>query len=261
MWLGALRIYRCPRLQYYGEVGQMTSRSIMEGCRNEALFDTLRHFAYDLDEGRDEATWGVRVLSHAMQLSSSMPVPEDARSSTRTAASVARFCWLNPDFGRHGESYDHSADRQRRRAYIGIKKKRALLLPRNREIKDLRTRGWPVKLIADHAGLKPRQVSNILRRWREIEANAAKLQELSRQTGTRDQGDSGTPAICNEPISSPPKGGGRSRFKYQDRTKGSGGCRGACECADKNRESATLGCQKSSRRQRGCGQMGSRSTG
>ena len=91
-----------------------------------------------------------------MQLSTSMPVPEDVRSSTRTAASVARFCWQNPDFGRHGESYDHSPDRQRRRAYIGIKKKRALLLPRNREIQELRARGWPVNLIADHAGLQPR---------------------------------------------------------------------------------------------------------
>ena len=162
-----------------------------------------------------------------MQLSTSMPVPEDARSSTRTAASGAGFCWQNPDFGRHEESYDHSPDRQRRRAYIGIKKKRALLSPRNREIKDLRARGWPVNLIADRAGLQPRQVHNILRRWREIEANAAKLKELSRQTGTRDQGNSGAPAMCNEPISSPRRGVGGAGSSTRLGVRELGGAGGA----------------------------------
>ena len=178
-----------------------------QGPRNTWLFDALRSWAYQEDKGEDEAGWRARVLDKALELADTLQDLDDDPHVTSTAKSVARFCWENPAFGRKGHNYDHSPERQRKRAYIGIKKKRLALLKRNELISRLHFKqGWPQVTIATHLGLSPRQVRRVVARWLEIEGGAAKLKELSRQTG--DQGREDTLPRGHEPISAPPTGGG-----------------------------------------------------
>ena len=65
--------------------------------------------------------------------------------------------------------------------------------------------GWTQRAIALYLELSTRQVRRVLARWLEIEENAAKLKELSRQTG--DQGGRDTRPVGHEPISPPYRGG------------------------------------------------------
>ena len=179
---------------------------VPKGGRNNWLFDALRSWAYQEDKGEDEAGWCARVLDKALEMADSLQDLDDDPHVASTAKSVARFCWENPSFGRKGHNYDHSPERQRKRAYIGIKKKRAALLERNMLISRLHFKqSWPQGLIAKHLGISARQVRRVVARWKEIEGTAAKLKELSRQTGN--QGGQDTRPIGHEPISAPLPGG------------------------------------------------------
>ncbi len=179
---------------------------VPKGRRNNWLFDALRSRAYQQDKGEYEAGCYAEVSEKSLELADSLQDLDDDPNVARTAKSVARYCWEHPAFGRKGHAYDHCPERQRNRAYIGIKKKMQALLERNVLISKLHFKdGWTQRAISTHLELSTRQVRRVLARWLDIEENAAKLKELSRQTG--DQGGQDSPPTGHEPISPPPTGG------------------------------------------------------
>ena len=77
------------------------------GGRNTALFDALRKSAYRLPRGsgNDDVRrrWGALWVDFAIQANRMFPEPLGEREVSKTAASVSRWTWTNPEFGRGGD--------------------------------------------------------------------------------------------------------------------------------------------------------------
>ena len=77
------------------------------GGRNTALFDAVRKSAYRLPRGsgNDDVhrRWGALWVDFAVQANRMFPEPLGEREVSKTAASVSRWTWANPDFGRGGD--------------------------------------------------------------------------------------------------------------------------------------------------------------
>ena len=146
------------------------------------------------------------MLEKALELADSLQDLDDDPHVASNALGGARYCWEYPAFGRKGHNYDHTPERQRKRAYIGIKKKRAALLERNVLISRLHFRqSWPQHTIAKHLGISTRQVRRIVARWREIEGDRGQAEGAVQADRRPDR--AGQPADRTRAYVGPPYGG------------------------------------------------------
>ena len=77
------------------------------GGRNTALFDAVRKGAYRLPRGSGNGDvrrrWDALWVDFAVQANRMFPEPLGEREVSKTAASVSRWTWANPEFGRGGD--------------------------------------------------------------------------------------------------------------------------------------------------------------
>ena len=84
-------------------------RKVHVGCRNLALFDELRFWAYVEPRGGCVQLWHAKVDRRAFELASQLPVPLPDREVLQTAYSVSSWVWAG------GGPIDHSPPAQSRR--------------------------------------------------------------------------------------------------------------------------------------------------
>lgn len=134
------------------------------GCRNQSLFDTLRHAVYPIVRGDNRDDWHRFVLERALDLNSRLPDPLPVDEVRWTAYSISTWCWNREG---HIEPADHSYNAQWRR---GIKRhygdashaRQRAIRERNGLICDLQAIGWKQRDIAARAGVTQGTVSRVI---------------------------------------------------------------------------------------------------
>lgn len=109
--------------------------TVLEGSRNNALFDHLRFWAYAQDKGRHPEAWHPRVRRIALQYNAAFPDPLPVREVEATAYSVST--WTSAG----GGPIDHSPTAQRRRNVKSIQARRKARQPLVEIAKWMRSRG------------------------------------------------------------------------------------------------------------------------
>ena len=145
-------------------------RQTAAGGRNTALFDAVRRSAYRLPRGsgdddvrrRWEALWG----GFAIRANRMFPEPLGEREVSKTAASVSRWTWANPEFGRGGDEGRRDPAEQSKRGVMSGVVRRLRVRPRNARIVELRRReGLGLRAIARIVEVSASTV------WRAVEAD------------------------------------------------------------------------------------------
>ncbi len=139
--------------------------TVLEGSRNNALFDHLRFWAYAQDKGRHPDEWHARVRRLALQYNAVFPDPLPVREVEATAYSIATWTWAG------GGLIDHSPVAQHRRGVKSGKVRRARTTKRDAGIFADRAAGMTQRQIADRRGVSQQTVSYVLRRHFTNEPN------------------------------------------------------------------------------------------
>ena len=139
------------------------------GGRNTALFDAVRKSAYRLPRGSGgddvRRRWDALWLGFAVQANRMFPEPLGEREVSKTAASVSRWTWANPEFGRGGDDGRRDPAEQSRRGLLSGVVRRLRVRPRNARIVEMHRRdGLGMRAIARIAEVSPSTV------WRTLEA-------------------------------------------------------------------------------------------
>ena len=139
------------------------------GGRNTALFDAVRKCAYRLPRGSGgddvRRRWDALWLDFAVQANRMFPEPLGEREVSKTAASVSRWTWANPEFGRGGDDGRRDPAEQSRRGLLSGVVRRLRVRPRNARIVEMHRRdGLGMRAIARIAEVSPSTV------WRTLEA-------------------------------------------------------------------------------------------
>ena len=140
------------------------------GGRNTALFDAVRKSAYRLPRGSGgddvRRRWDALWLDFAVQANRMFPEPLGEREVSKTAASVSRWTWANPEFGRSGDDGRRDPAEQSRRGLLSGVVRRLRVRPRNARIVEMHQRdGLGMRAIARIAEVSPSTV------WRTLEAD------------------------------------------------------------------------------------------
>ena len=140
------------------------------GGRNTALFDALRKSAYRLPRGsgNDDVRrrWGALWVDFAIQANRMFPEPLGEREVSKTAASVSRWTWTNPEFGRGGDDGRRDPAEQSKRGVVSGVVRRLRVRPRNARTVELHRReGLGLRAIARIVEVSPSTV------WRTLEAD------------------------------------------------------------------------------------------
>ena len=139
------------------------------GGRNTALFDAVRKSAYRLPRGSGgddvRRRWDALWLDFAVQANRMFPEPLGEREVSKTAASVSRWTWANPEFGRGGDDGRRDPAEQSRRGLLSGVVRRLRVRPRNARIVEMHQRdGLGLRAIARIVEVSPSTV------WRTLEA-------------------------------------------------------------------------------------------
>ena len=140
------------------------------GGRNTALFDALRKSAYRLPRGsgNDDVRrrWGALWVDFAIQANRMFPEPLGEREVSKTAASVSRWTWTNPEFGRGGDDGRRDPAEQSKRGVVSGVVRRLRVRPRNARTVELHRRyGLGLRAIARIVEVSASTV------WRTLEAD------------------------------------------------------------------------------------------
>ena len=138
------------------------------GGRNTALFDAVRKSAYRLPRGsgNDDVRrrWGALWVDFAIQANRMFPEPLGEREVSKTAASVSRWTWTNPEFGRGGDDGRRDPAEQSKRGVVSGVVRRLRVRPRNARTVELHRReGLGLRAIARIVEVSP---STFGERWR-----------------------------------------------------------------------------------------------
>ena len=139
------------------------------GERNTALFDAARKSAYRLPRGSGgddvRRRWDALWLDFAVQANRMFPEPLGEREVSKTATSVSRWTWANPEFGRSGDDGRRDPAEQSRRGLLSGAVRRLRVRPRNARIVELHRRdGLGLRAIARIVEVSTSTV------WRTLEA-------------------------------------------------------------------------------------------
>ena len=123
------------------------------GGRNTALFDAVRRSAYRLPRGSGDddvrRRWEALWVDFAIQANRMFPEPLGEREVSKTAVSVSRWTWANPEFGRGGDEGRRDPAEQSRRGVMSGVVRRLRARPRNARIVELHRReGLGLRAIA-----------------------------------------------------------------------------------------------------------------
>ena len=140
------------------------------GGRNTALFDAVRKGAYRLPRGSGNGgvrrRWDALWVDFAVQANRMFPEPLGEREVSKTAASVSRWTWANPEFGRGGDGGRRDPAEQSKRGLLSGVVRRLRARPRNARIVELHRReGLGLRAIARIIEVSPSTV------WRAVEAD------------------------------------------------------------------------------------------
>ena len=140
------------------------------GGRNTALFDAVRKSAYRLPRGsgNDDVRrrWGALWVDFAIQANRMFPEPLGEREVSKTAASVSRWTWTNPEFGRGGDDGRRDPAEQSKRGVVSGVVRRLRVRPRNARTVELHRRyGLGLRAIARIVEVSPSTI------WRTLEAD------------------------------------------------------------------------------------------
>ena len=106
-------------------------RKVHVGCRNVAVFDELRFWAYVEPRGGSVQLWHAKVGRRAFELASQLPVPLPDREVKQTAYSVSSWVWAG------GGPIDHSPPAQSRRGVKSGKVRREQVRERDAAVRGL----------------------------------------------------------------------------------------------------------------------------
>ena len=140
------------------------------GGRNTALFDAVRKGAYRLPRGSGNGDvrrrWDALWVDFAVQANRMFPEPLGEREVSKTAASVSRWTWANPEFGRGGDGGRRDPAEQSKRGLLSGVVRRLRARPRNARIVELHRRdGLGLRAIARIIEVSPSTV------WRTVQAD------------------------------------------------------------------------------------------
>ena len=140
------------------------------GGRNIALFDAVRKSAYRLPwgSGNDDVRrrWGALWVDFAIQANRMFPEPLGEREVSKTAASVSRWTWANPGFGRGGDDGRRDPAEQSKRGLVSGVVRRLRVRPRNARTVELHRRyGLGLRAIARIVEVSPSTG------WRTLQAD------------------------------------------------------------------------------------------
>ena len=114
------------------------------GVRNAALFDATRFAAYRMQRGSGgdavRRRWDALWQEFALQANRMMPQPMNHQEAVKTAASVSKWTWDHPEWGRSGDEGRGSPAVQSERGVMSGEVRRARVRPRNARIVGLRRR-------------------------------------------------------------------------------------------------------------------------
>ena len=136
---------------------------VQEGGRNEALFDTVRHWAYTQDRGDSLEKWADGVHAYAATQNQRFPKPmtldDGDRDEVRFIAwNVASWTWSG------GGAFDHSTEAQRYRQGLQAQSRRQKNADRDRAILQDHIDGLSQCAIANRYGLARSTVQDIIKR-------------------------------------------------------------------------------------------------
>ena len=142
------------------------------GGRNTALFDAVRKGAYRLPRGSGNGgvrrRWDALWVDFAVQANRMFPEPLGEREVSKTAASVSRWTWANPEFGRGGDGGRRDPAEQSKRGLLSGVVRRLRVRPRNARIVELHRRdGLGLRAIARIIEVSPSTV------WRTVAGRPA----------------------------------------------------------------------------------------
>ena len=138
------------------------------GCRECALFDAVRSWAYRQDCGDDWRAWLQQVGQYAVACERRLRHRVGQGAAIKTAVSVARYCWEHRTKAIKAKPWlrDTSSDTQRTRGRKGgqvtAARRRAEAAPRRRAMYDLRAAGRTAREVARRVGVSIRSV------WRGV---------------------------------------------------------------------------------------------
>ena len=117
----------------------------------------MRHPVYQLPRGQGgeamRIRWYALVEEYTEWCNRLLPVPMRPARVQSTARSIARWTWVNPNFGRGDVMGWKDPVRQRERALISARVRQERRRPRNCRIVDLHHSGWTIERIARQEGL------------------------------------------------------------------------------------------------------------
>ena len=110
--------------------------------------------------------WGALWVDFAIQANRMFPEPLGEREVSKTAASVSRWTWTNPEFGRGGDDGRRDPAEQSKRGVVSGVVRRLRVRPRNARTVELHRReGLGLRAIARIVEVSPSTV------WRTLEAD------------------------------------------------------------------------------------------
>ena len=154
---------RGPAVTAPGAVVLPMLEVVQEGDRNDALFDTVRYWAYTQERGDDLERWADRVRAYATAHNRRFPDPltvdEHGRDEVRRIAwNVASWTWSG------GGPFDHSPAAQRRAQEFQARSRRRENADRDLAILQDHVDGYSQRAIAKRHGVSRRAVRNVLER-------------------------------------------------------------------------------------------------
>ena len=130
---------------------------VQEGRRNNEVFDAVRRPVYQLPRGQGgeamRARWYALVEQYTEECNRLLPEPMRPARVQSTARSIARWTWVNPNFGRGDVMGWKDPARQREKAQISARVRQEQRRPRNCRIVELHGSGWTIERIARQEGL------------------------------------------------------------------------------------------------------------
>ena len=130
---------------------------VQDGNRNNEIFDAVRRPVYQLPRGQGgeamRIRWYALVEEYTEWCNRLLPAPMRPARVQSTARSIARWTWVNPNFGRGDVMGWKDPVRQREKAQISARVRQERRRPRNCRIVELHGSGWTIARIARREGL------------------------------------------------------------------------------------------------------------
>ena len=136
--------------------------TVLEGARNNSLFDFVRFRAYSQVKGEDFEAWSDWVLKEAREGNARFPKPLPQSEVRSVANSIATGIWSRGD----GGPVDRSAGAQRRRGIKSGRARRRRTAERDIAIVEAVEAGQPMRTVAKAHGLSVSTVHHIVNRRR-----------------------------------------------------------------------------------------------